>query len=84
MDLIGHVQAKFYEMVDDTAEYSIPYDRIIPVLERGGYAGYLSSEYEGNRHIQDVHPVDSREELRRQHAMFSTLLGETTATDQIA
>jgi sugar phosphate isomerase/epimerase len=84
MDLIGHVQAKFYEMVDDTTEYSIPYDRIIPVFEKGGYSGYLSSEYEGNRHIQDAHPVDSREEVRRQHAMFCALLSETTPTEQNA
>ncbi|WP_459983133.1 sugar phosphate isomerase/epimerase family protein [Nocardioides sp. AN3] len=77
MDLVGHIQAKFYEMVDETAEYSIPYDRIVPVLEKGGFDGYLSSEYEGNRHIQDAHPIDSREQVRRQHAMFSSLLGET-------
>jgi Xylose isomerase-like TIM barrel len=84
MDLIGHVQAKFYEMVDDTTEYSIPYDRIVPVFERGGFSGYLSSEYEGNRHVQDAFEVDSREQVRRQHAMFSTLLGESTPALQEA
>ena len=63
-------------MVDDTREYSIPYDQIIAALIEGGYAGYLSSEYEGNRHIQDAFPVDSVEQVRRQHAMFKTLLGE--------
>ena len=78
MDLIGHVQAKFYEMVDDHTEYSIPYDRIIPVFEQGGFTGYLSSEYEGNRHVQDAFDVDSREQVRRQHAMFASLLGEAT------
>ena len=84
MDLIGHVQAKFYEMVDDTTEYSIPYDRIVPVLEQGGFTGYLSSEYEGNRHVQDAFEVDSREQVRRQHAMFASLLGETTPALQQA
>ncbi len=78
MDLIGHVQAKFYEMVDESTEYSIPYDRIIPVLDKGGFTGFLSSEYEGNRHIQDAFEVDSREQVRRQHAMFASLLGERT------
>lgn len=77
MPLIGHIQAKFYEMVDDTTEFSIPYDRIVPLLQRGGFNGYLSSEYEGNRHIQDAFPVDSREQVRRQHAMFAALLGES-------
>jgi hypothetical protein len=78
MDLIGHVQAKFYEMVDESTEYSIPYDRIIPVFDKGGFTGFLSSEYEGNRHIQDAFEVDSREQVRRQHAMFASLLGERT------
>jgi hypothetical protein len=84
MDLIGHVQAKFYEMVDDSTEYSIPYDRIIPVFEQGGFSGYLSSEYEGNRHVQDAFEVDSREQVRRQHAMFTTLLGESAPALQEA
>src|SRR4051812_46983872 len=84
MDLIGHVQAKFYEMVDDQHEYSIPYDRIVPVFEQGGFDGYLSSEYEGNRHVQDAFEVDSREQVRRQHAMFAALLGETTPALQDA
>jgi sugar phosphate isomerase/epimerase len=77
MPYLFHIQAKFYEMQEDETEYSIPYDEIVPVLIEGGYNGYLSSEYEGNRHIQDVHPVDSVEQVRRQHAMFAKLLGET-------
>ena len=82
MPLIGHIQAKFYEMTDDGVEYSIPYDEIVPVLVEGGFDGYLSSEYEGNRHIQDAFPVDSVEQVRRQHALFARLLGEkTTGTE---
>ncbi|MGY1602232.1 sugar phosphate isomerase/epimerase family protein [Geodermatophilus sp. SYSU D00815] len=81
MPLIGHIQAKFYEMALDEStgreyEYSIPYDEIVPVLVEGGFDGYLSSEYEGNRHIQDAFPVDSVEQVRRQHAMFARLLGD--------
>jgi len=76
MPRIFHIHGKFYEMVDDTREYSIPYEEIIPVLIEGGYQGYLSSEYEGNRHIQDAFEVDSIEQVRRQHAMFKKLLGE--------
>jgi sugar phosphate isomerase/epimerase len=81
MGLIGHVQAKFYEMTDEGVEYSIPYDEIVPVLVEGGFSGHLSSEYEGNRHVQDAFPVDSVEQVRRQHAMFARLLGETTGED---
>ncbi|SFT07884.1 sugar phosphate isomerase/epimerase family protein [Saccharopolyspora flava] len=77
MAFIGHVQAKFYEMPDEHAEFSIPYDEIVPVLADGGFTGYLSSEYEGNRHIQDAHPVDSVEQVARQQRMLARLLGET-------
>ena len=84
MPLIHHIQAKFYEMTDDGVEYSIPYDKIIPVLIEGGYDGYLSSEYEGNRHIQDVFEVDSVEQVRRQHRMFERLLGEEPMTGAVA
>jgi sugar phosphate isomerase/epimerase len=76
MPLIGHIQAKFYEMTDEGTEYSIPYEEIVPHLVEGGFDGYLSSEYEGNRHIQDAFPVDSVEQVRRQHALFARLLGD--------
>ena len=73
---IIHIHAKFYEMLDDGTEYSIPYEDVVPVLIEAGFDGYLSSEYEGNRHIQDVFEVDSVEQVRRQHEMFKRLLGE--------
>jgi sugar phosphate isomerase/epimerase len=71
-----HIQAKFYEMNEDATDPSIAYDEVIPVLAQAGWEGTLSSEYEGNRWIQDVMPVDSREQVRRQHAMFKRLIGE--------
>ena len=76
MPRIFHIHAKFYEMLDSGREYSIPYEDVIPVLIEGGYQGYLSSEYEGNRHIQDAFEVDSVEQVRRQQEMFKRLLGE--------
>ena len=69
-----HIHAKFYEIDDSGNEPAIPYDEIIPVLVEGGYNGHLSSEYEGQRHIEDAFPVDAREQVRRQHAMFERLL----------
>ena len=76
MPYIFHIHGKFYEMLPDYTEYSIPYEEVVPVLIEGGYNGYLSSEYEGNRHIQDTIEVDSAEQVRRQHVMFKKLLGE--------
>lgn len=81
MPYCHHIQAKFYEMTNDAdgndVEYSIPYADIVDVLVEGGFRGYLSSEYEGNRHIQDAFEVDSVGQVRRQHRMFARLLGET-------
>ena len=51
---IYHSHAKFYEMTEEFKEYSIPYDEIIAVLKEIKFAGYLSSEYEGQRHTNDI------------------------------
>ena len=75
MPIIFHIHGKFYEMLDDYTEYSIPYDEVVAVLDEGGYQGYISSEYEGNRHIQDAFEVDSVEQVRRQQVMLNRLLG---------
>lgn len=71
-----HIQAKFYEMTPDCTDPALAYDEVIPELVKAGWQGTLSSEYEGNRWIQDVEPVDSREQVRRQHVMFERLLAQ--------
>lgn len=80
-EFIKHIHAKFYEMhevegFDYWHEYSIPYHEIVPVLEEIGYDGYLSSEYEGNRHIEDAQTVDSVTQVAAHQAMIRALLGE--------
>jgi hypothetical protein len=67
---IIHIHGKFYEMLEDCTEYGIPYKEVIDVLNKGGYDGYISSEYEGNRHIQDIYEVDSVEQVRRHQQMM--------------
>ncbi len=69
-----HIQAKFYEMTPECSDPSIAYDEVISELVAAGWDGYLSSEYEGNRWVQDFQEVDSREQVRRQHVMFERLL----------
>src|SRR5438067_1863384 len=76
MPYFRHIQAKFYGMTEACRDLSIAYDEVIPELVAGGWDGTLSSEYEGNRWIQDAMPVDSREQVRRQHVMFERLIGE--------
>jgi hypothetical protein len=78
-DVIGavrHVHGKFYEMTEDDRELSIPYEAVVSTLAEAGYDGYISSEYEGNRHLQDALPVDSVEQVRRHQRMLSNLIGE--------
>ncbi len=77
MPISFHIHGKFYEMLEDYTEYSIPYHEVFAVLKEGGFNGYVSSEYEGNRHIEDAFDVDSVEQVRRQQVMFQRLLGET-------
>ena len=84
MDRIHHIHGKFYEMTEDLVEPSLPYDRIIAVLKQGGYAGYICSEYEGNRWIEDAQTVDSVEQVRRQQVMLERLIGETVPTTRAA
>ena len=73
----SHIHGKCYEiMVPEYREYSIPYEDIVPLLIEGGYSGYIDTEYEGNRWIQDAFEVDSTEQVRRHQVMLKQLLGE--------
>lgn len=76
MHRIHNIHGKFYEMTEDEVEYSIPYDEIVAVLKQGGYRGHICSEYEGNRWIEDAHPVQSVEQVKRQQRMLCRLLDE--------
>ncbi|WP_227712822.1 hypothetical protein [Nanchangia anserum] len=83
-EFIKHIHAKFYEMVDDGEtpyEYSIPYPKIVAALKQADYEGYLSSEYEGNRHIEDAEPVDSVAQVRLHQRMLAALIDEEDETN---
>lgn len=74
MDRIHNIHGKFYEVTEDYVEPAIPYDEIVQVLTEGGYQGYICSEYEGNRWIEDAHEVDSVEQVRRHHVMLENFI----------
>jgi len=78
MPYIHHIHGKFYEMTDQGVEYSIPYEEVIPILSEGGFSGWISSEYEGQRHIQDAHEVDSVEQVRRHQQLLERLINPAT------
>jgi sugar phosphate isomerase/epimerase len=65
LDHVVHIQAKFYEIDDDLRDNYIPWDEIVPLLERRGWSGYLSSEYEG-----DYGVGRASDQIRRQHALL--------------
>ena len=73
MPYIRHCHGKFWEMTQYYEERSIPYEQIIPVMIEGGFDGYIASEYEGQRYVQDVCGADDLEQVRRQHVMFKRL-----------
>lgn len=72
---IMHVHGKFYEINESNQEPSIPYKDILDALKEGGYNGYICSEYEGNRHIQDYMEVDSVTQVKRHQSMLKQLIG---------
>lgn len=76
MNRIHNIHGKFYEMTDDLVEPSIPYEDIIKVLSEGGYNGYICSEYEGNRWVEDAQEVDSVTQVSRQQKMLDTLISQ--------
>ncbi len=80
MPRIHNIHGKFYQMDEDLVEPCIPYDEIVRVLKQGGYDGYICSEYEGNRWIEDAYEVDSVEQVRRQQEMLRRLIDAPTPT----
>lgn len=48
LDKIIHIHGKIYDMSED-GEYSINYKEFLDYLNKKGYDGYISTEYEGNR-----------------------------------
>ena len=62
------IQAKFFEIDDDLRDLHVPWGDIVPTLEKAGWNGWLSSEYEGRRE-----PYRGRDQVRRQHALIRSL-----------
>jgi hypothetical protein len=70
---LGYVRnchGKFFEMMDEGIEYSIPYDQIIAFFQANSYAGYICSEYEGNRFVPAGVEVKGVDQLARHHKML--------------
>jgi sugar phosphate isomerase/epimerase len=70
-----YVHAKFNWANEDGSISEIDYPGVIKALQEGGYKGYINSEFEGNRFLNDLGDVDEIEQVRRQHLLFKRCLG---------
>lgn len=77
------VHGKFYNMSpmpgrpDEFHDLAIDYASGITALQQGGFAGYINSEYEGQRYWQDRRREDMRDEVeqvRRHQSMLRRLI----------
>ena len=66
------IHAKFNKMDEDFNELTIPYPKILKILQEQGWEGYLLSEYEGEN--KDV-PGYVSQEMRKHHVMMKRILG---------
>ena len=51
------------------------YTRILTALKEGGYKGYINSEFEGNRRMNDSGWCNEIEYVRKQHVLMRRILG---------
>jgi hypothetical protein len=69
MDITFHVHAKFFDIDEDGNEPAMDIPRIIAQFVKGGYQGYLSSEWEGHA-FADLGEADPIELVKAQHRLM--------------
>lgn len=70
-----YVHGKFYDIDADGEVDSMDYHKILKALKEGGYKGYIASEFEGNRRMNDIGWVDEIEYVRKHHVLMRKCLG---------
>ena len=70
-----YVHAKVYDLDEDGMVDDMDYPKIIGALVEGGYKGYISTEFEGNRHLNVDGWCDEIEYVRRHQKLLRKLLG---------
>ncbi len=78
MPQILHVHAKFYDIDEHGDEPAIDYRAITEEFVRGGFSGYMSSEWEGHA-FADLGEVDPLVLVQRQHALIRRSMREVQA-----
>lgn len=71
MPYVVHVHGKFYGFDENGDEPSIDYPKIFEVFQKGGYKGYISSEYEGSAFTDEFNAFDM---VEKQHKLWKRIL----------
>lgn len=74
MDQVVHIHGKFFDFDDNGDEVSVDFERTLPVFLKGGFNGFMSSEYEGH-HWCDA---DGFAKLRQHHVLASRIIAEAS------
>jgi sugar phosphate isomerase/epimerase len=78
MPQIFHVHAKFYDIDAEGNEPAMDIPRIVQQFVKGGYQGYLSSEWEGHA-FSDLGEADPIDLVKKQHALMRRAIEESVA-----
>ncbi len=71
-----YVHGKFYDIDENGEVDNMDYHRIFKALKDGGYKGYISSEFEGNRRMNMLGWVDEIEYVRKHQLLMRKCLAE--------
>jgi sugar phosphate isomerase/epimerase len=72
---VVYVHGKFYDLDADDQVDNIDYLKVMKALQEGGYKGYICSEFEGNRRMNDAGWVDEIEYVRKHQVLMRQCLG---------
>ncbi|MGI6039645.1 MAG: TIM barrel protein [Clostridiales bacterium] len=71
---VVYVHGKFYDIDEDGQVDNMDYPKIFKALIDGGYKGYICSEFEGNRRMNDAGWCDEIEYVRKHHVLMRKCL----------
>jgi sugar phosphate isomerase/epimerase len=76
MPQMFHVHAKFYDIDENGNEPAMDIPRIVRQFVKGGYKGFLSSEWEGHA-FADLGESDPIDLVKKQHALMRRAIEES-------
>ena len=66
-----YIHGKFWYLDEDEIDHVIPCDKLLPIIKKSGYKGFMASEYEGHHFSEKI---DSCEQLKRWVNMSNRIL----------